>query len=250
MITREIIQTETENFIEDYCRRHDISRIWQAPMIRYADAFHPEIRALQTIVMENHHMPEDFLSSPTLILSYYLPFIPDIAKSNLGDGLASECWAKAYQETYKLSNELNERLVQVIADAGYRAAVPADAGSFSEDVLKSRWSHRHIAKAAGLGTFGINRMLITENGCCGRYYTIVTDLPFEADEPLEEENCLYKSKGKCNVCVKHCFSGALTPEKFDRHKCYETTLQNAAVYDGSTVCGKCVVGLPCSFKKP
>lgn len=219
-------------------------------MIRYADAFHPEIRNLQTIVMENHRMPEDYLRDPSVILSYFLPFIPCVAKSNIGDGPASECWAKAYQETYKLSNELNERLIQVIIESGYRAAIPVDASSFSEDVLKSRWSHRHIAKAAGLGTFGVNQMLITENGCCGRYYTIVTDLPFDADAPLEEENCLYKSKGKCGVCVKHCFSGALTIEKFDRHKCHEITLRNAAVYDGADVCGKCVVGLPCSFKKP
>ncbi|MBZ3935014.1 epoxyqueuosine reductase [Methanimicrococcus blatticola] len=250
MITKEIIQSETEEFIEDYCRRNNISRIWQTPLIRYADAFHPEIRALQTIVIENHRMPEEILSDPTVILAYYLPFIPGVAKSNIGGGLASECWAKAYQETYKLSKELNNRLIQLITDAGHRAAFPADASSFDENVLKSRWSHRHIAKVAGLGTFGINQMLITENGCCGRYYTIVTDLPFEANAPLQEENCLYKSKEKCGVCVKHCFSGALTTERFDRHKCYETTLRNAAIYDGSEICGKCVVGLPCSFKKP
>ncbi|MDV0444491.1 hypothetical protein MmiAt1_00170 [Methanimicrococcus sp. At1] len=247
---KEIIQEEAEKFIENYCRRNGISNIWQTPMIRYADAFHPEIRNLKTIVMENHYMPEDFLEKPTVILTYYLPFIPEVAASNLGDGFASECWAKAYQETYKLSNELNDHLVRIISDTGYRAAVPANASSFSDDVLKSRWSHRHIAKAAGHGTFGINQMLITENGCCGRYYSIITDLPIEADSQPEEEYCLYKRKGSCGICVKHCFSGALTAEKFDRYKCHETTLKNAAIYNGSTICGKYVVGLPCSFKKP
>lgn len=247
---KETIQTEAEKFIEAHCCRHGLSSLWRTPMIRYADAFHPDIRNLKNVVMESHYMPEDCLSEPTVILSYYLPFIPDVAKSNIGDGLASECWAKAYRETVKLSNELNGRFIQVISDLGYRAAVPTHAGSVRDDVLKSRWSHRHVAKAAGLGTFGINHMLITENGCCGRYYSVITDLPVKADKPLEEEFCSRKRKGNCGVCIEHCYSGALTEKGFDRFKCHETTLQNAAVYDGLTICGKCVVGLPCSFKKP
>ncbi|WP_338094171.1 hypothetical protein [Methanorbis furvi] len=31
-----------------------------------------------------------------------------------------------------------------------------------------RWSHRHFAVLAGLGTFGVNNMLITRMGCYGR----------------------------------------------------------------------------------
>ena len=45
---------------------------------------------------------------------------------------------------------------------------------------------------------------------CGRYFTIVTNLPVEADKPLKEENCLYKRGKSCGVCVKHCPSGALS----------------------------------------
>jgi len=246
---REKLQTEAETFIDDYCRQNQIRKIWQAPVIKYADAYHPEIRRLKSIVMENHYLPEDILSEPTVILSYYLPFIPDVGESNIENEPASECWAKAYKKTYKLANELNEHLESIINEMGYRAAAPKNAGSLSDEILKSRWSHRHIAKVAGLGTFGMNRMLITENGCCGRYYSIVTDLPIDADIPIEEEFCLYKRNGTCGVCVKHCYSGALTKDRFDRYKCHETTLKNAAIY-GVTVCGKCVVGLPCSFKKP
>lgn len=253
MDIKETIQKEAEFFIGDYCTRTDFPKIWQKPMIRYADAFHPEIRNLKKIVMEDHYMPEELLEKPTVILSYFLPFIKEVGDSNKTDKageLASECWAKAYQESYKLSDELNEHLIEVIHSFGFRAAFPKNAGTFSEDILKSRWSHRHIAKAAGLGTFGINQMLITENGCCGRYYSIVTDMPIEADGPIEEENCLYKRKGTCGVCVKHCYSGALTAAGFDRFKCYSITLKNAEIYNGSAICGKCVVGLPCSFKKP
>ena len=59
--------------------------------------------------------------------------------------------------------------------------------------------------------------------------------------------------------MKKCPSGALTPEGFDRHKCYEICMKNAAVYTefgnsyaldekvGSEVCGKCIAGMPCAF---
>ena len=161
-------------------------------MIKYADVSRPEIRNLKSAVMESHYLPEDILENPTAVLVYFLPFIPETAKSNIAGESASPEWAKAYQETDRLSEALNVRLVEMITGLGYRAAAPADAGSFSDDILKSRWSHRHIAQAAGLGTFGINRMLITENGCCGRYYSVVTDLPVETDRPSAEEFCSYK----------------------------------------------------------
>ncbi len=62
---------------------------------------------------------------------------------------------------------------------------------------------------AGLGTFGLNNMLITAAGCCGRLSTVVTNLRVTADTPLLTENCLYKKSGRCGLCVKRCPSGAL-----------------------------------------
>ena len=45
--------------------------------------------------------------------------------------------------------------------------------------LISDWSHRHVAVIAGLGKFGLNNMLITDNGCCGRVGSFITDLKIE-----------------------------------------------------------------------
>jgi len=140
----------------------------------------------------------------------------------------------------------------------------ADATTFDQKTLKSNWSHRHFARAAGIGTFGVNNMLITKSGCCGRYSTIVTNLHIEPDAPLDDEYCLYKKNGSCGVCVKHCPSGALTLDGYDRHKCYTVLRKNAELYTefgssyidesgkmpnsvGSEVCGKCLVNTPCTF---
>ena len=84
---------------------------------------------------------------------------------------------------------------------------------------------QHIVEPKGteasLSTFGLNNMLITKKGCCGRINTIVTDLDVPPDRPMEEELCLYKRSGKCGLCTDRCPSGALTREGFDRERCFQ-----------------------------
>jgi epoxyqueuosine reductase QueG len=110
-------------------------------------------------------------------------------------------------------------------------------------------------------------MLITEAGCCGRFSSVVTNLELSPEQPLETENCLYKRDGRCAACVRRCPTGALTTVGFDRQLCYARCMENARVYtgfgssyasepggalvnSGSEVCGKCLISLPCSLKKP
>ena len=90
---------------------------------------------------------------------------------------------------------MNHHLQKVLSQWGYQAATPEQIGTLGPDRIYSNWSQRHIAYAAGLGTFGMNNMLITQNGCCGRFYSLVTDLPVLPGKPLERENCLYKREG-------------------------------------------------------
>ncbi len=77
----------------------------------------------------------------------------------------------------------------------------------------------------------------------------MADIPVEPGHHLEEENCLYKSRGICRKCVDNCFSGALTVEGFDREKCFAACEKNLAVY-GVDVCGKCDTNIPCAFTTP
>ncbi len=130
---------------------------------------------------------------------------------------------------------------------------------------------RHFAYLAGLGTFGINNMLITRSGGCGRYTTVVTDLDITPGQPLETEYCLYKKNGKCGACLRRCPTAALTATDgighYDRHKCFAILKKNAEAYQdfgisytnedgtgsnsvGSEVCGKCTVHVPCALMAP
>jgi epoxyqueuosine reductase len=105
------------------------------------------------------------------------------------------------QQGYLLSTMLNER--------GHPSIwIPRD-GYGSLEVLKRNpiafFSHRHAAFLAGLGTFGVNNMLLTkEYGPRVRFVSVITSAELPPDPIVEEEFCI-----RCMRCVKSCPTKAL-----------------------------------------
>ncbi len=125
--------------------------------------------------------------------------------------------------------------------------------NFDERSLISDWSHKHVAFIAGLGRFGLHRMLITEKGCCGRIGSFVIDALVEKTPRPKDEYCLYFYNRSCRACVTRCVNGSLKEDVLDRHLCYKQCLINVEAHKemGLTdVCGKCACGVPCSVKNP
>lgn len=260
------------DFIVNYIRKADeegiIRFIWREPIVRFGDAAQPELVRLKELVHPEHGLPETVLPGAKTIIAYFLPFRREIGDTNREGRLSSGEWAKAYEKTNAVIVELNEALVSFLAEHGVRAAVSPDAGSYDNVLLKSKWSQRHLAYYCGLGTFGKNNMLITEKGCCGRISTVVTDLETEHDRRIEEEYCLYKKDGSCGKCIRRCPVQALTESGYDVKICNALCDENAAVHVGycekpsyqlenadgeligSNVCGKCVTGMPCTYRIP
>lgn len=230
---KDFISHEIREYIKTYGDRADISTKWGEPLVGFADAKHPLIAGLPRIISESHQLPEDVLTGASVIVAYFVPFTRELNKTNqTSRDIASREWALAYEETNAVFLKLNAHLVALLAEKGVRAAVSPETRTFDKEKLISNWSHRHIARAAGLGTFGLNNMLITKLGCCGRYHSLVTDLEVEPDSPLEEEYCLYKKNGTCGVCVRRCPAEALSPQGYDRKKCYGVLQKNAAIHTG------------------
>jgi Uncharacterized Fe-S protein len=262
---KESIAEMVRSFVSEYEIREEIVTRWGMPLVGFADAYHPDILKLKDTISSKHKLPSEILPEAKIVIAYFVPFTWELSFTNrMNDRIASPEWARAYEETNAMFRELNEAVVSELKKKGYDAAVPKDAFTFDQQELISNWSQRHFARAAGLGTFGINNMLITKTGCCGRYGTIVTNLDLEPDQPLEEELCFYLKNGRCAACVRRCPSGALTPQGYDRHKCYQVLRENAQRYRdfgssytdeegeapnsvGSEVCGKCATNVPCSF---
>jgi len=135
-------------------------------------------------------LPKDFLPEAKTVVTYFIPFDESITKSNINDKYSSKEWAVAYIETNKLILDLNTFIKNELEKIGYKSNVIPATHNFDEKKLISDWSHRHVAVIAGLGTFGLNNMIITEKGCCGRVGSFVTDMKIAPTPKLEGENCL------------------------------------------------------------
>lgn len=244
---REAIAAELWRLVRDYAARNALEMIWEPPLARCADARDPLFARLRELLVPNHYLPEEYLPGARSVISWFIPFKKAVADGNKEGLHCSAVWAQAYLNTNAMAAELNERLAEGIRARGGRAAVPRDAGMISREIIYSRWSQKHVAWIAGHGSFGLNNMLISDVGCVGRYYSIVTDLETTADPRVREERCLYKKNGTCGLCARQCPTGALSTRGFDRRICLEMCEKNEAVYPGADICGKCVVGLPCSF---
>jgi len=242
-----------KDFVDSYPAERKIGSIWKEPLVGFESAQDPGFLALKKAVSPSHALPQDFLQGAETVIAYFLPFAERIAESNIDGASASKEWAEAYIETNKMIFDLNSYLKAQFAQLGYASVIIPATHNFDEKRLMSDWSHRHVAAIAGLGTFGLNNMLITDKGCCGRIGSLITDIPLTLPKIDAEERCLYKYNSSCGKCVERCENNALTLASFDRHKCYEACLHNSKVHEAlgfADVCGKCLVNLPCSFTNP
>lgn len=251
------MRTLIEDFITDYVKSYPALTgtvtSWLDPLVAYADPADPLFNELKTIISPSHLLPADLLPAARTVVAYFLPFEPPVPESNISGRLSSKTWATAYVETNTLIADLNRSLTTELAKHGYKAATLPATHDFDRVKLISTWSHRHVAYIAGLGKFGLNNMLITAKGCCGRIGTLVIDVPIAKTARPNREYCLYKLNGSCTACQDRCVNNALVNGVFDRQKCWAMCRENAAQFQHlgpASVCGKCLVGVPCSFTNP
>ena len=223
---------------------------WREPLLAVASAEDPLFPKLREVVDPAHAMPSDLVSGARSALVFFLPFHRSIGQENDREEFySSTSWAKMLVETNLLIGEVCNRLKGWLETAGYHATTTPATYNFDEQKLVSLWSHKHIGYIAGLGTFGLHRLLITEAGCCGRLGSIVTDMPIPPSPRPNAEWCLTKSGKHCLACVTKCTFGALQEDNFDRHRCYDQTLKNIP-RNQADVCGKCGCEVPCSYQIP
>ena len=246
------IEDLIDQFIADFSTRGQTR--WGKPLIGYARADDPLFISLKDYISPTHALPRDFLDSAETVICYFLPFTEAVINSNKTGRYSSKLWGVAYIETNRLINKMNEFLKDRLISSGYKAAFVPATHNFNKEKLISDWSHRSAAYIAGLGTFGLNHMLITANGCCGRVGSIITSLKVEPTRRYDRELCLHKINGSCGRCVKKCVNNALAVDGLDRHRCYQMLLENGErlrnLGDLADVCGKCLVEVPCSTGIP
>ncbi|HBL18925.1 MAG TPA: (Fe-S)-binding protein [Elusimicrobia bacterium] len=225
----------------------------RSPLVGFAAADDPLFRENKRVVSPAHALPEDLLPGARTVVAFFIPLPRAVVRSNVPGKAASREWALAYIETNALIRDAALRLKRVLEAEGHAAAVTPATHNFDPETLVSDWSHRHAAFIAGLGRFGLNNMLITDSGCCGRLGSLVTSLELPPDPRPGREACLFRHDGSCQRCAARCVGDALSAERFDRKRCYAVCLHNEERHrelGKADVCGKCLAGVPCSFVDP
>ena len=106
------------------------------------------------------------------------------------------------------------RVVMVLRDAGYRAAIPRNM-RYGPDELRHQISYKKAAVLAGFGAVGRSSLLINpEWGPWIRLRTVITDAPLPPGEKISFSPC-----DGCRSCLDACPSGALADDGFNRTAC-------------------------------
>jgi epoxyqueuosine reductase QueG len=225
---------------------------YRTPLVGFASAADPRFHDLQRIVEPTHFLPEEMLPGARTVISFFLPFAAWVVEANALDRhkVARE-WPVAYLETNALIGRITDRLIAALADHGVRAAAAPATHNYDPESLICRWSHKSVAVIAGLGSFGLHRMVITDAGCAGRFGSVVTDADLQFTVPPAKERCLYFHDRSCWECITRCPVDALTMEgEIDKQRCNHRLLGLARGFGGEEVadaCGKCAIG-PCSLE--
>jgi epoxyqueuosine reductase len=143
-----------------------------------------------------------------------------------------------YQRVNILLDTLGLILTSTIQDLGYQA-MPIPASQIVDwKNQRGHLSHKHVARAAGLGWIGRNNLFVSEQfGSRIRMVTVLTDLPL-VTESHGLGNC-----GSCRACQNVCPAGAISErqEDFDHLRCYEQLrLFTKTLHFSHNICGVCV----------
>ncbi len=249
------------------------------PLVQFADGADPLFNEYKSIIGPTHLTPREALTlsenknpgdipARISVISWILPIAEATRKSNrLETRLPSRYWSHTRYYGEILNDAVRNHVVEFIQKMGYPAACPGLPGVIkvfhNEKGMYSNWSERHIAYAAGLGTFSLSDGFITEKGIAHRCGSVVAAIDIPASPRTATgpyTNCLSYVNEKCGVCIKRCPSGAITEKGHDKNKCQEylrsigyTPQQVKSEYDvNKTVlgCGLCQTKVPCEDKNP
>lgn len=247
-------------------------KIYDAPLVGIAaadDELFTETFKKPGVIHPDYLAPKEWLPEAKCVISFFLPFTEEVKESNINltdipykEGLkqaSSAQWLHARIEGQMFLNTVTDYIQKILEEEGYKTVCPTTSGKWALITpVISNWSERHAAYAAGLGTFGLSKGLITKKGMAGRFGSVITDAVFEADkrpytDPFEycimcgacQVRCPAKAIDKTRgcalgkdqtICKKYLDDTFLPPHGPNQRKRYG--------------CGKCQVATPCSSGIP
>jgi NAD-dependent dihydropyrimidine dehydrogenase PreA subunit len=246
-------------------------RFFDAPLVGFASPDDSLFSDYKTLVGPGHLTPKEafelshgkdsFIGGTVISLAF--PLSAELRNTNRGkrDWPSHEAVLFRSYGADQVPMGTAKYVVDLLSGLGFRAVAPGTESWFkvqlTAEKYESNWSERHIAYAAGLGTFSLNDALITEKGVAVRLASVVTELVLDTDTRRARshtENCLM-----CGACIEKCPAGALSSAGHDKHKCFlyaygdvsrELAVSHGGVASAGAGCGLCQIDVPCEFRVP
>jgi len=246
----------------------DGSPMWDEPLVGFASGDDALFTTYKTVVGDFHLMPRAVVgdeTAPVSIVSWILPTAKATRDSNRVETIGPSLrWNHTRFRGEDFNDNVRRHVVATLQEHGYSAVAPVLTASFKTNKLPngpaSTWSERHIAFAAGLGTFSLSDGLITTRGIAHRCGSVVYTAPcIPTPRPYTDHRqyCLFARDGSCGQCIDRCPAGAITAAGHDKIKCHaylQVGLREWSArpgYVGSyAACGLCQTGVPCEVEIP
>jgi len=248
-------------------------RYFDEPLVGVAEGNNPLFHDFRQAVGPFHWLPAEAMEcagietsgTPLSVISWVLPITRETRESNRAERtFPSRKWALTRDFGEKFNSVLRRHVVAWFSTRGIPAVAPQLTEGWRQvnegpNGIASTWSERHVAFAAGLGTFSLNDGLITEKGIAHRLGSVVAAIELPATTGINKgryDNCLYYRFGRCGVCIARCPVNALSRSGHNKQVCmehvYKTSLKSVGELFGvkNTGCGLCQTAVPCEGINP
>jgi epoxyqueuosine reductase len=260
---------------ENSLKMNPDEKAWDEVLVGFSSGADPLYEAYKELVGPFHWTPREVFSAAfpvagvvpgnLTVISWILPQREATKKDNRKETFyPSRRWVHARFPGEEFNNHLRRHVVNQLAGIGIRAVAPVLSELWSREIspkygYASKWSERHAAYAAGLGTFGLCDGLITPKGKAVRVGSVVAELTVPiTPRPYDDYHayCLFFCDGSCKACRKRCPAGAITERGHDKEKCKNHMRVTCADFIkdnygfGPHGCGLCQTGVPCESGIP
>lgn len=282
-----------ENTIKEYIANSPLNclttfnnlPISEEPVVAFANGDDPVFQDYKTIIGDHHITPREALEKyiqtrgwrygaksdieNVSVISYAMP-IP--YETRLSERQSSYGGSTKYNHTRWrgeiFRSHFRSYVVSLLELMGYNAVAPSYANlvetKSTPEGLMSGWSERHIAYACGLGTFGLNGLMITAKGCAVYLNSVVCDIELTPTPRIYDShvaNCLFYRDGSCQQCMERCAGSAISEQGRSNNKCRENLTKNQSatlkqmgldteLIGLAPACGLCSTKVPCEDRIP
>lgn len=252
-------------------------KIFEEPLVGFVRGDDPIFQEFKSIIGPHHLTPEEAIrwqankngvtppkARELSVVSFILPITRSTKDDNRKSGeWVAERWAQTRLLGELFSQQLVREVVSCVMNQGILAVSPDATSMFNKKRYPnvgwaSPWSHRHIAYAAGLGTFGLHDFLITEKGSAHRCGSFVVNLQLQPNRERPKDihaYCLHYQNIKCLKCKSRCPIDAITKSGHDKERCSQRVAKSIGFCNKNYHifiygCGLCSTGVPCESGIP